>query len=112
VNLFRTAPTNVQAPGTNKKRKTVMTRSFIIVAGLATLAVVAVGSLASARMASLQSAHVRVAMNSPAGASQTDAASDAASGVTTRDRWAGYWNRIANARELDVVRPPRRCATY
>jgi hypothetical protein len=84
-----------------------MTRNFIIVAGLAALTVVAVGSLASAKIASTQFGN-RFAMNSQLDATQTDAKA----GVATRDRWGAYWNRVANAKDLDALRPMRQCATY
>jgi hypothetical protein len=93
--------------GTSKKKKTAMTRNIIIVAGLAMLIGVAVGSLSSAKIASAQLGD-RVAMNEPADATQTDAKG----GVIARDRWGAYWNRVANAKDLDVLRPMRQCATY
>jgi hypothetical protein len=82
-----------------------MTKNIIIVAGLATLIGAAIGSLASAKMASAQLAD-HVALNDQADAIQTDAKG----GATTRDRWAAYWNRVGNAK--DVLRPMRQCATY
>ena len=84
-----------------------MSRTIIIVAGLAMLFGIAVGSLASAKIASAQLAN-RIAMNEAADAPQTDATG----GAVTRDRWAGYWNRVGNAKDLDVLRPMRPCATY
>jgi hypothetical protein len=87
-----------------------MTRNLIILAGLAAIAVVSVGSLASARMASTQlgTDDVRMAMNSPAGASQTGAMV----GAVTRDRTRAYWNRVTTTNALDVFHAVRLCATY
>jgi hypothetical protein len=85
-----------------------MTRNLIIVAGLATLAVIAVGSLASARMAGRQLASSRIAMNGPIDATRTDATS----GLATRDRSRAYWSSAANTNARDVFQPMRLCMTY
>jgi hypothetical protein len=84
-----------------------MTGTITIVAGLALLIGVVIGSLASAKMASAQLAN-RVAMNDASDGPHTDATD----GAVTRDRWAAYWNRVSNASELEVVRPARWCATF
>jgi hypothetical protein len=84
-----------------------MIRTITVVAGLALLFAIAAGSLASAKIVSGPLTH-RVAMNHTADVPQTDATG----GAVKRDRWAGYWNRIGNAGDLEVVRPPRWCGTY
>jgi hypothetical protein len=84
-----------------------MSRTITIVAGLALLFAIAAGSLASARIVSAQLTN-RVAMNDAADVPQTDVTG----GAVKRDRWAGYWNRVVSAKDLEVVRPPRWCATF
>jgi hypothetical protein len=84
-----------------------MSRTITIVAGLALIFAIAAGSLASARIVSAQLTN-RVAMNDAADVPQTDATG----GAVKRDRWAAYWNRIGNVKDLDVVRPVRWCATF
>jgi hypothetical protein len=94
----------------DQEKITAMTRNLVVLAGLAIIAVISVGSLASARMASTQSGTggVRVAMNGPAGRSQTDAMP----GAVKRDRSRAYWNRVMTTNALDVSYPVRLCATY
>ena len=84
-----------------------MTRTITIVAGLALIFAIAAGSLASARIISAQLTN-RVVMNDEADVPQTDATG----GAVKRDRWAAYWNRVGNMQDLEVVRPPRWCATF
>jgi hypothetical protein len=87
-----------------------MTRNVIVFGGLAMIALVSVGSLASARMASTQlgTDGVRMATSNSADASKADAMPS----VIKRDRTRAYWARVMTTNALDISRPTPQCATY
>jgi hypothetical protein len=103
-------PNAPQGVKKSSRKSTAMTRNVIVFGGLAMIALVSVGSLASARMASTQlgTDGVRMATSNSADASKADAMPS----VIKRDRTRAYWARVMTTNALDISRPTPQCATY